>query len=69
MLENSADSKDRAARAKLLENCANFQNGRGQYVAAEKKLLELLEIQTESTGAESSETLKALDQLAWTLRS
>ncbi|KAH7390731.1 hypothetical protein BKA66DRAFT_440019 [Pyrenochaeta sp. MPI-SDFR-AT-0127] len=69
VLENSATSEQSFARAKLLENSANFQIGGGQYVAAEKKLHELIKLKTGFAGPENAETLRAQDQLAWCLRS
>ncbi|CAO2654373.1 Nn.00g111060.m01.CDS01 [Neocucurbitaria sp. VM-36] len=69
VLENSADTENYVARANLLEHVANFQNGRGQYAAAERKLTELIELKTKLVGADNAETLRAQDALAWTLRS
>ncbi|KAH8711875.1 hypothetical protein GQ44DRAFT_626532 [Phaeosphaeriaceae sp. PMI808] len=68
VLELTADTKNLSARAKLLQNCANFQNGRGQYAAAELKLTEVVKLRTELVGEDNTETLRAKDQLAWTLR-
>lgn len=68
ILEHTHDSENRSARAKLLQNCANFQNGRGQYAAAETKFAEVVKLRTELVGADNTETLRAQDQLAWTLR-
>lgn len=68
VLELTADSENRSARARLLENCANFHNGRGQYPAAEAKFAEVVKLRTELAGVDDRETLRAMDQLAWTLR-
>lgn len=68
ILELSAESENRSARAKLLQNCANYQNGRGQYAIAELKFAEVIKLRTELVGADNTETLRAKDQLAWTLR-
>lgn len=69
VLELTADTENLSARSKLLQNCANFQNGRGQYAAAELKLTEVVKLRTELVGEDNTETLRAKDQLAWTLRS
>ncbi|KAF2477726.1 TPR-like protein [Lindgomyces ingoldianus] len=68
VLELTVDSENRSARAKLLQNCANFQNGRGQYAAAEMKFVEVVRLRTEFVGADNTDTLRAVDQLSWTLR-
>jgi len=56
------------ARAKLLANVATFQNGRGQYDAAELKLREVVELKAELLGRDNLETLQATDSLALCLR-
>lgn len=68
VLKHTHDSPNLSGRAKLLQNCGNFQNGRGQYAAAEAKFAEVVKLRTELVGADNTETLRAQDQLAWTLR-
>ncbi|KAF2195155.1 TPR-like protein [Zopfia rhizophila CBS 207.26] len=68
VLDLTSDSGNRSARAMLLQNCASFQNGRGQYASAEAKFAEVIKLRTELVGADNTETLRAMDQLAWTLR-
>ncbi|ORY01060.1 hypothetical protein BCR34DRAFT_101413 [Clohesyomyces aquaticus] len=68
VLELTEESQSESARAKLLQACANFQNGRGQYSAAEIKYAEVVKLRTEIMGEDNAETLYAMDQLAWTMR-
>ncbi|KAF2739536.1 TPR-like protein [Polyplosphaeria fusca] len=61
------NAENRSARAKLLQNCANFQDSRGQYAAAEAKLSEVVKLRTELMGSENAEVLRAMDRQAWTM--
>lgn len=68
VLNLTQETVDKSTRMKLLQNSANFQNGRGQYAAAELKYAEVVELKKEMLGANDLETLRSMDQLAWVMR-
>jgi len=68
VLDNCSETDKKEVRAKLLRNTANFQIGRGQYAAAEKKLVEVVQLSSDLLGPRHIETLQAQDHLSWCLR-
>ncbi|RYP73986.1 hypothetical protein DL771_003297 [Monosporascus sp. 5C6A] len=68
VLDLTTDTPNHSGRAKLLQNAAHFQNGRGQYAAAEIKYAEVIKLHTELAGADNTGVLRVMDELAWVMR-
>jgi tetratricopeptide (TPR) repeat protein len=68
VLNLTRETHNKSTRIKLLQNTANFQNGRGQYAAAESKYDEVVDLKKEVLGPDDLDTLRSMDQLAWTMR-